>query len=179
MKVNLNYLLMNREQLARETQKLAKNVNRRYDTLAKHGGYSPAYKNLEASGGKIYTRGKSLNELRYEYARGAHFLGLKTSTLRGFSQVNKELAQRLGFKKLTQEQINNLWTAYNKLDETHFFEVRRDYGSNQVQQDIAKQIVDGTDPDTVIQNMLNKMESRYIETQKQRALLNVDPLDLV
>ena len=179
MKLNLNYLLLNREQLVKETQKLAKNVNRRYDTLAKHGGYSPAYKSLESSGGKIYTRNKNINELRYEYARGAKFLGLKTSTLRGFNQVNKELAQRLGFKKLKQDQIEQLWSAYNKLDELNYYETRRDYGSNQIQKDIAQQIVDGQDVDTIIQNMINKMEQKYIETQERRALLNTDPLDLI
>ena len=176
---DFDFQKLNRKDLSKIVQQLSRTVNRRYENLKKQGGISPAFKSLEKSGGKISTKGKDINALRHEYVRAKNFLNLKTSTLKGFNQVNLQLANRLGFSKLSQSQIDRLWEAYNKLDEVHYNDTRKQYGSEQIQQDIINMVVKGSTPDDIVDTLLNQMTQRYEEQQIADNEIIGNPLDLV
>lgn len=171
---------LNRQQLSKVVQQLSRTVNRRFETLERvTRKKSPAYKSLEKSGGKISIKGKTLNELRYEYVRAKNFLSLKTSTVKGFNKVNKELANRLGFERLSQSQIDDLWEAYNKLDETKVTKVRKIYSSEQNQVDVAYMILDGKSVDDIITDMNKKLDKDYeVEQERRKKLIESNPMNI-
>lgn len=176
---DFDFQKLNKKELSKIVQQLSRTVNRRFVSLEKQGGISPAYKSLQKSGGRITTKGKDINELRHEYVRAKNFLSLKTSSLKGFKQVNLELANRLGFSKLSQSQIDRLWEAYNKLDEVHYNDTRKQYGSEQIQQDIINMVVKGSTPDDIVDTLLNQMTQRYEEQQIADNEIIGNPLDLI
>lgn len=76
---------LSRSELGRVVNTIGAVVNKRYGRLKE----SPAAKGLERSGGKIRTRGKTVDELRGELLRAKTFISAKTSTIKGFRAYEK------------------------------------------------------------------------------------------
>ena len=92
-------------------------VNKRIRRFEKAGISTPATRALEKSGGILSTKGKNLNQLRTEFARGRNFLEMETSTRKGFENVQKMTIQTLKERgvDITSSELNDLFVVYNKL----------------------------------------------------------------
>ena len=156
---------LSRADLAKLTQIVAKNVERRAKNVAKNVPESPALKALEQSGGaKIRTRGKDLNELRSDFIRGVNFLQAKTSTVKGakaFRSRMREIAA--GDRPMTPAQEKAFWSAIGKFIEAFGTETVKQFGSNQLFDQIRTEIATegNTDPDKIISAL-------YDETKEMR-----------
>ena len=109
---------MSRRDLARVVSTLGATANKRYKAFG--GAATPATRMFEQSGGKITTKGKSLNELRAEYVRARNFLEAETSTKRGFAAYREDIIEKLnleGVDDLTPDQFSKLWKVYDLLKE--------------------------------------------------------------
>ena len=93
--------------------------NKRLRSFDKAGESSPATRHVKKSGGVFSTKGKDLNALRSEYTLSKNFLTAKTGTRKGWKQVKKDTIDAMSKQgvKMTQEQFDKLWKAYEKLKE--------------------------------------------------------------
>lgn len=156
---------LNRAELAKVTQTIAKNVERRSKSVAKHFSQAPALRALEESGGKITTRGKNLNELRKDFVRGVNFLTAKTSTVKGAKEYKSRMEEiATGGLPMTPSQEKEFWSAVNKvIEEAGGREIIRQYGSDQIFEKIRVEVLMGEeiDPKRII-------DALYEETAEQR-----------
>lgn len=157
---------LSRADLAKLTQTVAKNVERRAKNVAKNVPESPALRSLEQSGGaKITTREKDLNALRSEFIRGVNFLQSKTSSVKGakaFRSRMREIAA--GDRPMTPTQEKAFWSAIGKFIEAFGPETVKQFGSDQLFDQIRTEIANegNTDPDEIISAL-------YEETKEMRA----------
>ena len=85
------------KEFRREASRLASMANKRVKRLEDNGlTDTPAYKAYLETGGKFSVKGKTYNELQQEVSRLKAFIDAKTSTIKGATQVLKELAQNTG-----------------------------------------------------------------------------------
>ena len=157
---------LSRADLAKLTQTIAKNVERRAKNVSKRVPESPALRSLEQSGGaKITTRGKDLNELRSDFIRGVNFLQSKTSTVKGATAFRERMHEiAAGDRPMTPTQEKAFWSAIGKFIEAFGQETIKQFGSTQLFDQIRTEIATegNTDPDTIISAL-------YEETKEMRA----------
>lgn len=108
-----------RSTLSKAVRRLADTANKRIRALERKGVESPAYLNVSKSGGKFSTRGKTINQLRSEFIRARNFLGMKTSTIKGYEKVKEDFFDRveatsLQRMSLTDRELNKFWRLYDK-----------------------------------------------------------------
>lgn len=109
---------LTRRELAQVVSKMSATANKRLKGLRELDVESPAYKSAMKSGGKFSVRGKNINELRSEYMRVKNFLESKTSTKRGFYQVEKDFLQRIGRTEIDNDVRSKMWDVYNRIQES-------------------------------------------------------------
>lgn len=136
-------------------------VNARYKTTSKFWE-TPAVNGLKNSGGKITTRGKDLNGLRAELARGRTFLNAKTSTVTGARAVVADVKKRLGItKKFSRSDYENFWNLYSRITELYSTAL---YGSVQIQHLIADDFNKNLSFDDIFKNVVDRLVSDYEQT---------------
>lgn len=86
--------------LRKVVNRLASAANKRLRRMENAGEASPAYKEVQASGGKFSTAGKTLEGLRREFLRAKQFFEDKTSSLQFWRKVKDTAAYRA-----TQEKV--------------------------------------------------------------------------
>lgn len=110
---------------------------KRYEQSAKAGrvAYSYAYEKSMKSGGRFYTGGKNLNDLRAEYKRVYKYLTAETSTQKGARVVERRTQERLGLSKDTD--MRAYWERYEhaKSNYPQLFEL---FGSETLQQRLVE-----------------------------------------
>lgn len=111
-----DFLSLSQRDLSKQVAILGSAINKRVKRAKKSGRTSPALKQLEATGGNISAKGKTLNELRQEFRRAKNFLTSKTSTYKGMKEVEDAFQKRVG-AKLNEEQKEQFWDIYTKLTE--------------------------------------------------------------
>lgn len=138
--------------------------NKRLRTFERTGETSPATRYVEKSGGKFSTKGKTLNELRAEFARIRNFFSSSTSTVKGARQVRSETIKRLKEKgvQITAEHYNELWQAYEQLKESNP-DVAIKGIKYRVQSNIANALQDGLSVDAAVQKVRQELVSIYEE----------------
>ena len=160
-------LMLSKDELKQALLDVQGSVNRRYHRIQKSGVHSPAVKGMEASGGEISVKGKTLNQLRHEYRRAQNFLSNKSSTIRGSKKIVQEEAERIGLKYFSEwsdESKTKMYDTYNKITERIPEEVlRQNYGggTNEVQKRLTEMMID--DPDLSVDDMVNKFLDEYSE----------------
>lgn len=154
---------LTRQELAKVVSRLSSTANKRIKRLEKNDINSPAYRGVVSSGGKFSTRGKSLNELRSEYMRVTGFLKSKTSTVKGYKQVRKDLINRLGASdgELTNELEEKLWSVYNEMGGLSAFI----QGSGDRQKFIYDSIIEN--PDASISELINDITDRLSDIYEE------------
>ena len=110
---------------------------KRYEQSRREGraAYSYAYKKAVESGGRFYTGGKNLNDLRAEYKRVYKYLTSETSTQKGAKAVERRTQERLGLSRDTD--MRAYWERYEhaKSNYPQLFEL---FGSETLQQRLVE-----------------------------------------
>lgn len=99
--------------------RLVSAVNKRIRRFMKSGISTPATRSLEKSGGMLSTKGKDLNQLRTEYARGRDFLNMETSSRKGYEDVQKKTVETLRDRgvDVTTDELDDIFEVYGRLKE--------------------------------------------------------------
>lgn len=108
--------------MRKEANRLASMANKRVRRLEQNNlTDAPAYQQYIASGGKFSVRGKDYNQLQQEISRLQSFLNSQTSTVRGYNNVLKEMANNTGikYKNLTdlKEKASNFFELQSKVEQ--------------------------------------------------------------
>ena len=110
---------------------------KRYEKSSQAGtaAYSYAYEKAMQSGGRFYTGGKNLNDLRAEYKRVYKYLTSETSTQKGAKAVERRTQERLGLSRDTD--MRAYWERYEhaKPNYPQLFEL---FGSETLQQRLVE-----------------------------------------
>lgn len=154
---------LTRKELAKVVSRLSSTANKRIKRLEKNDINSPAYRSVESSGGRFSTRGKSLNELRSEYMRVTGFLKSKTSTVKGYKKVRKDLLQRLGASEedFTSDIEDKMWSVYNEMGGLSAFI----QGSGDRQKFIYDSVIEN--PDASIAELINDIEDKFTDVYEE------------
>ena len=147
--------------------RLVSAVNKRIRRFMKSGISTPATRALETSGGMLSTKGKDLNQLRTEYARGRDFLNMETSSRKGYEDVQKKTVETLKGRgvDVTTEELDDIFEVYGRLKEIDP-SVGVILSSSQVIGEISK--LDNTqDVQTRIMQAKERYNELYEENQEQ------------
>lgn len=147
--------------------RLVSAVNKRIRRFMNAGVSTPATRALEKSGGMLSTKGKDLNQLRTEYARGRDFLNMETSSHKGFEEVQKKTVETLKDRgvDVTTDELDDIFEVYGRLKEIDP-SVGVILSSSQVIGEIAK--LDNTqDVQTRIMQAKERYNELYEENQEQ------------
>lgn len=108
--------------MRQEGNRLVSMANKRVRRLESNNlTNSPAYQQYIATGGKFSVKGKSINQLQAEIARMQRFIENKTSTVRGYNNVLKDMARNTGikYKNLTElrAKADNFFELHSKIEQ--------------------------------------------------------------
>lgn len=156
---------LSRQDLSRITSRLASAGNKRLRRIEKAGVQSPAYESVQRSGGNFSVKGKSVNQLRAEFARVQRFLSpeTKTSTVKGAREYKKKFGKYT--EGLTDEQTANFFDVLHKLQEEDpsFFKDQMKY--NNVSEIISERIK-RADPEVLLSELREKLTNIYEESER-------------
>ena len=147
--------------------RLVSAVNKRLRRFKKSGISTPATRALDKSGGALSTKGKDLNELRTEFARGRDFLNMETSTRKGFEDVQSRTVQTLHERgvDVTPDELKDLFEVYNDLQELDpSISVNKDKYA--IMDEIAK-MDDDLDVQTKVMQAKEKYNELYENQQRE------------
>lgn len=110
-----------RRTIARAVRRLADTANKRIKLFEEKGLETPAYLNVQKSGGRFSTKDKTVNQLRTEFIRARNFLGMKTATIKGYEKVKSDFFERVeattGQKMvLDDDDLNKFWRLYDQME---------------------------------------------------------------
>lgn len=110
-----------RRTIARAVRRLADTANKRIKLFEEKGLETPAYLNVQKSGGRFSTRGKTVNQLRTEFIRVRNFLGMKTATVKGYKKVKSDFFNRVEASTgqrmvLDDDDLNKFWRLYDQME---------------------------------------------------------------
>ena len=147
--------------------RLVSAVNKRIRRFMNAGISTPATRALEKSGGMLSTKGKDLNQLRTEYARGRDFLNMETSSRKGFEEVQKKTVETLKDRgvDVTTDELDDIFEVYGRLKEIDP-SVGVILSSSQVIGEIAK-LDNKQDVQTRIMQAKERYNELYEENQEQ------------
>lgn len=155
--------------------RLVSAVNKRVRRFEKAGITTPATRALEKSGGKLSVKGKSLNELRSEYARARNFLNMETSTRKGYEQVQKKISETLRERgyDISPNELDDMFEVYNDL-----LEIDPSLSMSKDRYLLMQEIANMPDDLDVSEKVL-KAKERYTELYEQEQMeLNGKEVDL-
>lgn len=134
---------MTRKELSKEMQKMVNTANKRITRLEQQGLVSPAYNAVMEGGGRFSTRGKTLNQLRKEYARIQAFMQMSTATVSGAKTFTNKIDAMLG-DTYSDTLKSKIFEAFRKVT-SHFPPELNAYDSKNVLREIADTIVENID----------------------------------
>lgn len=153
---------MTKKQLSDVVKQLSKTANQRIYRLKRTetGILSPAYNHVEKRGENYGVKGKSLNQLRNEYADVKKFLNMKTSTVSGWKKVRKDTYNRIGanFEGVDEKRF---WNLYRKLEELDYGSVQS-VGSTTTQRMLRQELEQNSgDDDDILKAMEKRITGEY------------------
>lgn len=170
---------MSKAELSKITVVLGSAVNKRYKRLEQAGQTTPASSVLEKTGGKISTKGKSLNQIRREFKRAYNYMNDKTSTLSGYKKVVKATIDRVREKTsdkdgkngvvLTKEQASDFFNLLDKAKEVDSGKAGYNGNTNTIlYQNLAEMVKDGMSKEDVESELNKIIDDAYKEQQKTK-----------
>lgn len=108
------FMELTRPQLRQAVARLGDAANKRIKRLQASGLPSPAMHEILESGGKISTKGKSMNQLRAEFMRAAGFLKEQTSTITGAKKAFEDTYHIMNLKGIyiDKDNLQKLFNMY-------------------------------------------------------------------
>ena len=149
------------KQIAKENQRLLKNIKRRVKTLESKYGETIATKKFASLKNKT-TRNLSAKELREQRRDLLYINNLKTSTVRGFKSFKKNFESIA--ERMTNKDFKDLfWDIYGKMVEENKLLEKYKY---ELFDSIEELINDGINEDKIIEKLHDLYNEDYIENKE-------------
>ena len=118
---------LNKRELTKVASKLVSASNKRLVRLkkARLGNYAPAYIQATEKRRKFSVKGKTANQIRHEITDMRKFLKAKTSTVKGWNKLQKEVSEKIG-GNIPKNKLRKFWRIYRKFAESHAGLVAKD-----------------------------------------------------
>ena len=169
-----NFATMKRKDLIAEIQPTIDAANKRLKRLQGMETLSPALNSVMQSGGKFTIKGKTRNEVLKEASRALSFINMKTSTVSGAKQFEKNFAAKLSnkSKNITNDQRKTLFDSFRKLQQISPVGLNI-YGSERLVRMLADEVVD---ENYSFEDTMNKA-LKELEREYEQFMLEQDDLD--
>ena len=173
-----NFSTMKRKDLISEMQPTIDAANKRLKRLQGMQTLSPALNSVMQSGGKFSIKGKSRNEILKEASRALSFINMKTSTVSGAKQFEKNFAAKLSnkSKNITNDQRKTLFDSFRKLQQISPVGLNI-YGSERLVRMLADEVVDENYSfEGTMNKALKELEREYEQFMEEQD--DLDPFNL-
>lgn len=173
-----NFQSMKRKDLIDEMQPTIDAANKRLKRLQGMETLSPALNSVMQSGGKFSIKGKTRNEILKEASRALSFINMKTSTVSGAKQFEKNFAAKLSnkSKNITNDQRKTLFDSFRKLQQISPVGLNI-YGSERLVRMLADEVVDENYSfETTMDKALKELEREYEQFMQEQD--DLDPFNL-
>lgn len=169
---------MKRADLIKEMQPTIDAANKRLKRLQGMETLSPALNSVLQSGGKFSIKGKTRNEILKESSRALSFINMKTSTVSGAKQFEKNFAAKLSnkSKNITNDQRKTLFDSFRKLQQISPVGLNI-YGSERLVRMLADEVVDENYSfENTMNKALGELEREYEQFMQEQD--DLDPFNL-
>lgn len=173
-----NFSTMSRKDLVAEMQPTIDAANKRLKRLQGMETLSPALNSVMQSGGKFSIKGKTRNEILKETSRALSFINMKTSTVMGAKQFEKNFAAKLSnkSKNITNDQRKTLFDSFRKLQQISPVGLNI-YGSERLIRMLADEVVDENYSfEETMDKALKELEREYEQFMEEQD--DLDPFNL-
>ena len=173
-----NFSTMKRKDLIAEMQPTIDAANKRLKRLQGMETLSPALNSAMQSGGKFTIKGKTRNEILKEASRALSFINMKTSTVTGAKQFEKNFAAKLSnkSKNITNDQRKTLFDSFRKLQQISPVGLNI-YGSERLVRMLADEVVDENYSfEGTMNKALKELEREYEQFVQEQD--DLDPFNL-
>lgn len=173
-----NFATMKRKDLIKEMQPTIDAANKRLKRLQGMETLSPALNSVMQSGGKFSIKGKTRNEVLKEASRAISFVNMKTSTVSGAKQFERNFAAKLSnkSKNITNDQRKTLFDSFRKLQQISPVGLNV-YGSERLVRMLADEVVDENYSfETTMNKALEELEREYEQFMQEQD--DLDPFNL-
>ena len=173
-----NFASMNRKDLISEMQPTIDAANKRLKRLQGMETLSPALNSAMQSGGKFSIKGKTRNEILKEASRALSFINMKTSTVAGAKQFERNFAAKLSnkSKNITNDQRKTLFDSFRKLQQISPVGLNI-YGSERLVRMLADEVVDENYSfKATMDKALKELEHEYEQFMQEQD--DFDPFNL-
>lgn len=173
-----NFSSMKRGDLIAQMQPTIDAANKRLKRLQGMKTLSPALNSVMQSGGKFSIKGKTRNEILKESSRALSFINMKTSTVSGAKQFEKNFAAKLSnkSKNISNDQRKTLFDSFRKLQQISPVGLNI-YGSDRLVRMLADEVVDENYSfETTMNKALKELEREYEQFMREQE--DLDPFNL-
>ena len=173
-----NFATMKRKDLIAQMQPTIDAANKRLKRLQGMETLSPALNSVMQSGGKFSIKGKTRNEILKESSRALSFINMKTSTVSGAKQFEKNFAAKLSnkSKNITNDQRKTLFDSFRKLQQISPVGLNV-YGSERLVRMLADEVVDENYSfEATMNKALKELEREYEQFMQEQD--DLDPFNL-
>ena len=173
-----NFSSMKRGDLIKQMQPTIDAANKRLKRLQGMETLSPALNSVMQSGGKFSLKGKTRNEILKESSRALSFVNMKTSTVSGAKQFEKNFAAKLSnkSKNITNDQRKTLFDSFRKLQQISPVGLNV-YGSERLVRMLADEVVDENYSfEATMNKALKELEREYEHFMQEQD--DLDPFNL-
>ena len=173
-----NFASMKREDLIAQMQPTIDAANKRLKRLQGMETLSPALNSVMQSGGKFSIKGKTRNEILKETSRALSFINMKTSTVTGAKQFERNFAAKLSnkSKNITNDQRKTLFDSFRKLQQISPVGLNI-YGSERLVRMLADEVVDENYSfEDTMNKALKELEREYEQFMQEQD--DLDPFNL-
>lgn len=173
-----NFQSMKRKDLIAQIQPTIDAANKRLKRLQGMETLSPALNSVMQSGGKFSIKGKTRNEVLKEASRAISFINMKTSTVSGAKQFEKNFAAKLSnkSKNITNDQRKTLFDSFRKLQQISPVGLNI-YGSERLVRMLADEVVDENYSfEDTMNKALKELEREYEQFMQEQD--DLDPFNL-
>ena len=158
---------LTRKELSSITSRLVSATNKRLRRLeSSELGESPALRSFMTRTGelRLSVKGKSHGQLQQVFTEAKHFLGLKTSTIKGYKNVigniKETITQKTG-RSISEIDVGKLYDALHKGQEMGLIDARGTKGSEYAVGQIIELLENN--PDKGIDDIIDDLEDWYNE----------------
>ena len=173
-----NFATMKRKDLIAQMQPTIDAANKRLKRLQGLETLSPALNSVLQSGGKFSIKGKTRNEVLKEASRALSFINMKTSTVSGAKQFERNFAAKLSnkSKNITNDQRKTLFDSFRKLQQISPVGLNI-YGSERLVRMLADEVVDENYSfEATMDKALKELEREYEQFMQEQD--DLDPFNL-
>ena len=173
-----NFSTMKRKDLIAEMQPTIDAANKRLKRLQGMETLSPALNSVLQSGGKFSIKGKTRNEILKESSRALSFINMKTSTVSGAKQFERNFAAKLSnkSKNITNDQRKTLFDSFRKLQQISPVGLNI-YGSERLVRMLADEVVDENYSfEATMDKALKELDREYEQFMQEQE--DLDPFNL-